>query len=67
MGPKVVSADGRLVYVGVRWAGHDFNLVSAYLQSGDPVGQRKFIQERLDTGRPVRGAGPHQWGLQLCS
>eukprot|EP00955_Chlamydomonas_euryale_P035003 349953-Chlamydomonas_euryale.AAC.1 len=34
IGSRVALADGRLIYVGVRWAGHDFNLASAYLPSG---------------------------------
>lgn len=39
--------DGRLIHVRCQWAGHDFNLICAYLPSGDPRGQREFIHEVL--------------------
>eukprot|EP00955_Chlamydomonas_euryale_P006513 68900-Chlamydomonas_euryale.AAC.1 len=45
----------RLKIIGSKWAGHDFNIASAYLPSGNPVEQRKFIQERLDTLAGRRG------------
>jgi exonuclease III len=39
--------DGRLICMSCKWAGHSFQLVSAYLPSGDPAGQHQFVSHRL--------------------
>ena len=41
------DVDGRLLSMRCRWAGHDFQLVNCYLPSGDPAGQRQYIDSRL--------------------
>ena len=48
------DADGRLMTMRCRWAGHDFQLVNCYLPSGDPAGQRQYIESRL---QPLLAAG----------
>ena len=39
--------DGRLIHVRCQWAGHDFRLINCYLPSGDPTGQRDFLNSHL--------------------
>ena len=57
------SGDGRLLHLPVRWGGHTFTLLSAYLPSSDPAAQRIFIQQRL---RPlIADAGLHVWAADF--
>ena len=63
----VRDAGGRLVAVPVRWGGHRLQLVSAYLPSGDPAGQRTFITQHLQplmdaADAPAQSRRMQVWG-----
>ena len=47
VGSVRADGDGRLMTMRCHWAGHDFQLVNCYLPSGDPAGQRLYIESRL--------------------
>ena len=54
--------EGRYTAVRLRWSGHRLQLASIYLPSGDPTGQRNYIDTRL---RPLAAAAGNRqllWG-----
>lgn len=51
---------GRLLHVAASWAGHDLQLASVYMPSGDPAAQRRAVSAYLVP--LARLPGEHLWG-----
>ena len=58
-----VAADGRVLHLPVRWGGHAFQLLSAYLPSSNPGGQRALIQGALAAAAAL--PGDHLWAADF--
>ena len=65
-----VGARGRLIHLRLDWGGHKLRVACVYLPSGEPAGQREFINTHLHALKQLPGqhvwAGDFNFTMEPC-